>query len=164
MKKTDKFTFFWKSNECFSNWYMSDFTNDLPNKIKYNCSEQCFMHQKALLFGDEDVAKQILKTKHPRDQKVLGRTVKNFDASLWELMAKKLMYEVNKLKFTQNPELFKQLIDTGNTLIVEASPFDKIWGIGMDENHKNVENKSLWLGTNWLGEVLTQLREDLKNK
>ena len=161
MKKTDKFTFFWKSNECFSNWYMSPFTKDGKT---FNCSEQCFMYQKALLFDDQEIAQKILEAKHPRDQKALGRKVKNFDNDIWSKMSKTLMYEVNKLKFTQTPGLLKQLMDTGNTEICETSPYDAIWGIGMDDNHPDVNDKSKWKGQNLLGEVLTQLREDLKKQ
>lgn len=160
MKKTEFYTFFWKDKDCFSNWH--------PSKIEYggitfNCSEQLYMYRKAIFFNDVEIAHEIVATKSPREQKALGRKVKNFDATSWNEVAKDIMYEVNKLKYEQNEKLMDQLLQTDDTEIVEASPYDKIWGIGMDENHPNVEDKTKWEGTNWLGEVLTSLREDIKD-
>lgn len=161
MKKTAEFTFFWKDKDCFSNWYMSEFTQ---GDITFNCSEQAFMYHKALLFDDKKTAEKVLNTKHPRDQKALGREVKNFDSKIWDKISPKVMYEVNELKFSQNPDLYKQLMETGDTELVEASPKDKVWGIGLEETHPDAENKLKWRGRNLLGQVLTELREEFKKQ
>ena len=68
------------------------------------------------------------------------------------------MFQGNYAKFTQNPDLLKTLIDTIGTTLVEASPYDKVWGIGLAEDDPKALNRETWEGTNWLGEVLTDLR------
>lgn len=154
----EKFTFFYRSQNPFSNWYPASFE---VKGIKFNCSEQYMMYAKAMLFGDKETAKQILKAEHPREQKALGRKVQNFDAKIWSEQAKKCVYEGCYAKFTQNENLKLYLLKTAGTTLVEASPTDTIWGIGLAENDPDAQNRATWRGTNWLGEVLTQLREDL---
>ncbi|BCO16270.1 NADAR family protein_gp217 [Bacillus phage vB_BceM_WH1] len=150
------YTFFWGG--IFSQWHKSKFEVD---GITFNCAEQYMMYQKALLFGDEEVAKKILTKSNPRDQKDLGRKVKGFVEETWNKHAKEIVYKGNYAKFTQNPELLKGLKATGQTLLVEASPHDDIWGIGLDEKTARKTPEKDWKGTNWLGEVLTNLRFNL---
>ncbi len=159
--KAEKFTFFWRSDSPFSNWYLADFEID---KIKFNCTEQYMMYGKALLFNDQEIAKKILLTKKPGAQKALGRKVKKFDQVLWNEQAKKIVYTANKAKFVQNEHLLKRLFKTKRTTLVEASPVDPIWGIGLAEEDPKAKDRRKWRGKNWLGEVLTQLREDLMNE
>jgi ribA/ribD-fused uncharacterized protein len=157
--ENEKFTFFYRSAHPFSQWYACFFQ---VKGITYSCAEQYMMHQKALLFGDTVMAEKILKASQPRHQKAFGRKVQDFDAQIWQENAKRIVYEANHAKFTQNKAILQTLMDTDGTTLVEASPTDTIWGIGLDENDARAYSRSTWQGTNWLGEVLTQLREDLK--
>lgn len=155
------FVFFWKTSDvygCFSNWYLADF---ISNGIKYNCSEQYMMHHKALLFKDNATAKKILDTTDPKEQKKLGREVKNFDKQIWDKKAKDIVFAGCYSKFYQNEKLLAILLSTGNKVLVEASPYDKIWGIGLAYDDPRALNKDYWLGTNWLGETLMSVRKDL---
>lgn len=161
MSSTEKFTFFWETRSPFSQWHPSDFTVE---GVEFNCAEQYMMYQKAQLFKDEQIARQILLTKKPRDQKALGRKVRNFDTTVWNNHCKQIVYDANYAKFTQNEALKEALFATVGTTLVEASPYDKIWGIGLTADHPDAQDKSKWQGTNWLGEVLNQLRDNLLNQ
>lgn len=161
MKKYDKYTFFYKTRHPFSNWHPANFEDQ--NGVKYNCSEQYMMYQKAILFGDLDAANDILFARYPKEQKEIGRRVKNFDHKAWDSKAKQIVYEGCKLKFSQNPSMKKVLMETKGTLLVEASPYDRIWGIGLAENDPGIHDPLNWNGLNWLGEVLTELREYFEN-
>ncbi len=153
---SEQFLFFWHG--FLSQWEESEFEVD---GIKYNCAEQYMMASKAKLFGDEDTLAQIMAAEHPRDQKKLGRQVKGFNADRWNAIAREVVYEGNYAKFTQNSDLLEKLLATKGRTLVEASPYDCIWGIGMREGEPGIEDRNNWKGTNWLGEVLTGLREDL---
>lgn len=153
---TDKFVFFYGGP--FSQWYQSRFTLD---GTTYNCAEQYMMAQKALIFGDEEARAKIMKSHSPSDQKAAGRKVKNFDADKWNKVARAFVYRANSAKFS-NPILKNFLLETGDKELVEASPTDVIWGIGLSESDPNRFDKSKWRGTNWLGEVLMEVRKDLR--
>jgi len=152
----EKFTFFW--NGPFSQWGPATFVVD---GVTYNCAEQYMMACKARMFGDEDALASIMEAEHPRDQKRLGRRVRGFKEELWNSRARDIVYEGNYAKFTQNPEFLEKLLATKGTTLVEASPKDCIWGIGMAEGDEGIEDRNNWQHTNWLGEELTNLREDL---
>lgn len=152
----EKFTFFWGG--VFSQWQLADITIDGKT---FNCCEQYMMYKKAMLFNDTEIAEQIMKTHFPNEQKALGRKVKNFDKNAWEEIANEVVYEANYAKFTQNLELQPYLLDTDDTTLVEASKFDKIWGIGLTEDDPLAQDRSTWKGTNWLGIILTAVRENL---
>ena len=155
----EKFTFFWQNKSPFSQWHRSNFTE---HEFQYTCAEQYMMHHKALLMGDTETAAAIIALGYnPREYKALGRKVKPFDAKLWNEKCREIVYQGNLLKFTQNPHLGKQLAATHSTTLVEASPYDTMWGIGLGENDSRAKNRNTWRGTNWLGEVLTKLRKDL---
>ena len=156
---SQKFTFFWHSNSPFSNWYISPFVH---HGITYNCSEQYMMYQKAILFKDFEVAEMILEQTLPKKQKLLGRMVRDYDDSIW---MKECLHTMNlglKSKFTQNEFCLKSLLDTGDTIIAEASPYDKIWGIGLDENDWRATDPTKWEGKNLLGIVLMKVRDELR--
>lgn len=154
----ETFTFFWKTASPFSNWHPATFELD---GHQFNCSEQYMMYRKALLFNDQNTANQILKSDAPGNQKALGRKVKNFDTEVWEAHCRQIVYDGCKAKFLQNDNLLKHLLGTKGTTLVEASPVDPVWGIGLPENNPKAYSRSTWRGKNWLGEVLTQLRDDL---
>lgn len=154
----DNFVFFYGGP--FSQWYPSKFIID---GIEYNCAEQYMMAMKALLFGDRDIHSKIMASKNPKEQKAFGREVKNFNADKWNTICKTVVYEGSYAKFHKDP-LKKVLLATGNREIVEASPYDKIWGIGLGENDPLRFDKAKWSGTNWLGEALMRVREDLRKQ
>ena len=156
MNITDKYVFFW--GEVFSNWFPCEFEID---GIKYNCTEQYMMHQKALLFGDLGIAGRIMESPNPRFQKALGRQVDGFDKEKWEAVCSSIVFKANYAKFTQNEELKQQLLSTGNRILVEASPEDAIWGIGIGESFTGVEDPKNWRGFNLLGWALTLVRQEI---
>ncbi|ARO21437.1 GTP cyclohydrolase (plasmid) [Bacillus tropicus] len=156
---TEKFTFFWQNKSTFSQWHKSMF---MENGQVFTCAEQYMMYHKAMLMGDIKTAQLILDAGYdPRKHKELGRQVTPFNAELWNDNCKEIVYRANYLKFTQNIEMLEVLKSTKGTELVEASPYDKIWGIGLLETDPRAQNKSTWQGKNWLGEVLTQLRMHL---
>lgn len=155
---TNTHVFFWGSE--FSNWYECKFTY-LDNS--FSNSEQAFMSRKAAYFEDWNIFDKILKEgDDPYIAKKLGRQIKNFNADLWMEVCFDEMVDVNLAKYSQNPELKKLLLSTGNKTLVEASPFDKIWGIGLHWNDDKCLDESKWKGTNLLGKALMEVRTKLK--
>lgn len=154
----EKFTFFYRTESPFSQWHPADFE---IGGVHYNCAEQYMMYRKAILFGDMEAAGKIQSALTPREQKEHGRHVRSFDKTLWEAHCKQFVYEANHAKFTQNPHLLKMLLATKGTTLVEASPTDRIWGVGLEEHDPRIKSRATWRGSNWLGEILTKLREDL---
>jgi len=152
----ERFTFFWSGP--FSQWHPCEFIVD---RIKYNCAEQFMMASKARTFSDDVSLQKIMETNNPQLQKSLGRKVSNFDESKWNEVADGFVFQGNIEKFNQNLDLLKKLFDTSGTTLVEASPYDKIWGIGLAEHDPRADNRATWLGQNRLGEVLTKVRETL---
>lgn len=159
MKVTDKHVFFW--NGIYSQWHKAPMIID---KIEYNSCEQYMMHQKALIFGDGDVAKQIMQETNPKEQKKFGRMIKNFDKATWDKNCLAIVYEGNLAKFRQNPELKEEMLNTGDRIFVEASPLDNIWGIGMSENDIGVDDPSFWQGLNLLGQALNLVKNQIKSE
>ena len=152
----EKFTFFWKHR--FGQWSRCKFEVDGHT---YNCCEQYMMAEKARLFNDEESLKKIMASTNPKEQKALGRKVKNFDYEKWNEEKTKIVYKGNYHRFNQNEEDLKLLFETDGTTLVEASPYDKIWGIGMKENDPRALDRDQWIGQNLLGETLTKVRRDL---
>jgi ribA/ribD-fused uncharacterized protein len=157
MRITDKYVFFWSG--IYSQWHKAPMVID---KIEYNSCEQYMMHQKALLFGDEDIAELIMQESNPREQKKYGRMIKGFDKKVWEQNCLAIVYEGNLAKFTQNSDLKSAMLSTGDRFFVEASPKDNIWGIGMAEDEMDVEDPSYWLGLNLLGQALTLVKNKIR--
>lgn len=158
MLKTQTLTLFWRNHEVFSNWYPSNFVIEGQG---FNCGEQWMMYSKAKLFGDHEIAAKILAEAIPRRQKELGRKVHNFDEALWNAHCEDLVYTGLLEKFRQNPDLLDALRATGDTLIAEASPTDRIWGIGLEEEDPRAHDPAKWLGQNRLGKVLMRVRQTL---
>jgi ribA/ribD-fused uncharacterized protein len=119
------------------------------------------MAAKARMFNDDESLAKIMAATLPSDQKKLGRKVKGFEVDKWNAAAKDIVYAGNRAKFTQNPDMLADLLATAGTTLVEASPYDKIWGIGMTDFEAKGCGRAGWRGLNWLGEVLTQLRDDI---
>lgn len=150
------FVFFWGGT--FSQWQPSFFQID---GVEYNCCEQYMMAKKALLFNDFETLAHIMASDQPDDQKALGRKVKGFNVEIWVKYCRKFVYDGNYAKFTQNPKMREELMGTMGKEIVEASPEDPIWGIGLRGNDERAWKKETWLGTNWLGEAIMQVRETI---
>jgi ribA/ribD-fused uncharacterized protein len=153
-----QYTFFFTETSPFSQWYRCSFR---VGDLSFMCAEQFMMHGKARLFDDADIAAKILAADHPRDHKALGRKVKNFDDGAWKRAREKIVMDGNRAKFTQNPELRDVLLATKGTTLVEASPYDKIWGIGLSATDPRAQDSTQWKGQNLLGKILTALRDEL---
>lgn len=151
--------FFWSTGDFLSNFYPATFK--IADRT-YHSSEQAYMHAKALHFDDCASANAIMETTTPRQAKNLGRRVEDYDDKLWGKVKEIYMYGVCMAKFSQNPELLKLLLATGDKILAEASPYDQCWGIGLSKDHKDAQDPKLWRGDNLLGKVLMQVREDLK--
>ncbi|WP_207534433.1 NADAR family protein [Desertivirga arenae] len=162
-----KYIYFWghqpsKSGEiiasCFSQWWKSSFK---VNGFVYPTAEHWMMAQKALLFDDKENFKTILEAQSPGAVKALGRQVKNFENELWEEKRYEIVLKGNFYKFAQNPELKEFLIKTGDRVIVEASPLDSIWGVGLAADDERVNDPNSWQGLNLLGFALMEVRDML---
>lgn len=157
MKTTDKFVFFWGYKDFMSNFYNKPFY--YKGKM-IACSEVGFMLEKAIQFNDEVIIKELATVTKAKIAKDLGGKVKNYDDAVWKAVRFDRMKEVLAEKF-KDPELRKQLLATGDRILVEASPVDNIWGVNMDENHPDIETPSKWQGQNLLGIALMEIRKNL---
>jgi hypothetical protein len=122
------------------------------------------MAEKARLFKDDAALKKILAATDPADQKRYGREVRGFDERRWSAVCYNIVLRGCLEKYRQNPELCEKLLATGNLTFVEASPKDKIWGIGMDKNHKDATKPGRWLGKNLLGKVHDEARRIIRQE
>jgi len=159
----EDFTFFWDGP--FSQWHESSFVLD---GVTYVCAEQYMMAEKARLFEDEEMLDSIMDAEDPRLHKKYGRLVEGFDKDVWEEDESNgrprcwnIVWRGNMAKFSQNPYLLTVLKDTNKTTLVEASPYDRIWGIGLRKDNPRAKNRENWEGLNWLGEVLCSVRSFL---
>jgi len=160
-----KYIFFWgHSNKTqdeigkfvFSQWYPSSFTVD---GVEYQTAEHWMMAQKAGLFGDHEISERILKATKPGEVKELGRKIKGFDEIKWNEEKFEIVKTGNIHKFNQNKKLKEYLLNTADRIIVEASPTDSIWGIGLAQDSKMIENPHTWKGANLLGFAIMAARD-----
>ncbi len=169
MITADKFVFFYSGKEIYSNWHRtpSQFTD--PNTgFVFENSEQHFMWQKAIFFNDLKIADRVARTPDPATVKLAGRLIKGYNDKAWECVREGMMAYSCYLKFSQNAEWGAQLKATGRRILIEASPVDKIWGVGMDEAQASSHATSalngqpfdttLWPGRNLLGKALMTVR------
>jgi ribA/ribD-fused uncharacterized protein len=165
-----KFLYFWghqqsKDNSlttsCLSQWWPSPFQ---INGLAYPTAEHWMMASKALLFNDHSIHARILTAKSPKEVKALGRLVSGFDETRWATYRYEIVLEGTYNKFNQNKGLASYLLATGKKVIVEASPVDKIWGIGLDQDNPRAENPLLWQGDNLLGFALMEARDYIANQ
>lgn len=163
------FLFFWGhqpskdgilTKTCLSQWWKSSFMLD---GITYQTAEHWMMAEKARLFKDQEILQKILMVDSPAAAKKLGRKVKNFNPDTWNQRRFEIVVEGNYHKFSQNNDLKEFLIQTGNRIIVEASPVDAIWGIGIATDHKEISNPAKWRGLNLLGFALMEVRDKILN-
>jgi len=158
------YTFFW--NGPLSQWEPAYFELD---GVEYNCAEQYMMAEKARLFDDDQSLEEIMDSDDPAAQKKLGRLVQGFEQDEWEEdedngypRCWNIVWRGTMAKFSQNPHLLQELLATGDTLCVEASPYDTVWGVGLKASDPHIQNPENWRGTNWLGETLTVARSFLQ--
>lgn len=154
--KKEEFAFFWGGT--MSQWAKSKFIID---GVEFNTCEQYMMYKKALMFNDYDAAKKIMSTLNPKEQKQFGREVKGFKDDVWTKYCREIVYDANVAKFTQNKNMYDELMFTAGRTLVEASPLDKRWGIGLAADNPFAQDRSTWQGANWLGEAIERVREDL---
>lgn len=151
------YLFFWKPKEkngYLSQWYSAEM---YIGGTKYANCEQYMMAQKAILFNDKDIYHKIMITTNPSVIKNLGRKIKNFDEEIWDLHKKRIIFEGNFAKFSQNNNLLEKLLETKELILAEASPYDRIYGIGMKVDDPNIQDTSKW-GDNLLGCTLMNVR------
>lgn len=155
------FEFFYQTKNPFSNWHPAKFTE---GNVEYWCSEQYMMAGKALFFGDVERYKLVMTAKEQPRIKSLGRSVTPYDDRKWSEVRASIVLKANLLKFSQNDKLKEILLGTGNKILVEASPYDDIWGIAMGEEEKGIENPHNWRGQNLLGFTLMATRALLRKE
>lgn len=164
MVVTETFVLFWGEEDIYSNFHPSKFS--LEGHV-FHWSEQAFMWLKALQFGDAKIADALLAqtpyNSSPLECKRLGRQVTPFDEVVWNERGLEAMRRVVAAKFAQNPHLARQLLDTGDRVLAEASPYDRIWGIGWGESDREAQDVSRWKGRNLLGQVLMEVRQSLRD-
>lgn len=164
-----KYIFFWGhtasgtvlTKACFSQWYDSPFEVE---GVKYPTAEHYMMYHKAKLFSDLSAVNQLLDSVDPGKAKAIGRTVNGFDQTIWEKHRMGIAVSGNVAKFSSNPALKEFLIRTGKRILVEASPVDKIWGIGLEEKNPSSTNPYDWKGENLLGFALMEARDLISGK
>jgi ribA/ribD-fused uncharacterized protein len=162
-----RFRFFWGhtpradgklSDACFSQWWKCAFAVD---GIRYASAEHFMMAEKARLFGDDDTRARILAAKQPADAKRLGRLVTGFDEAAWARAREAIVTAGNVAKFGQDERMRAYLMSTGGVVLVEASPRDRIWGIGLAADHRDASDPAKWRGKNLLGFALVRARAQL---
>ena len=165
--KTTDFLMFWGhqpsadgkiTSSCLSQWWESEF--EAEGK-KYRTAEHFMMAQKAILFEDEATLSEILNCETPAAAKKWGRKVKNFDTNIWDAHKYELVKKGNFYKFSQEQNLNAFLLQTATKVLVEASPLDTIWGIGLDKGNEKSTQAATWRGENLLGFALMEVREIL---
>ncbi|KZS42431.1 hypothetical protein AWE51_03030 [Aquimarina aggregata] len=166
--KSLKYLFFWGhtpnkdgsiGKSCFSQWWPSSFEVE---SVSYKTAEHWMMAEKARLFEDHKVLEEIIVCNHPMEAKQFGRKVKNFDPVIWDHHKYEIVKKGNLYKFSQHEDLKEFLLNTKKRILVEASPRDRIWGIGMGQSNEKAQNPNLWRGKNLLGFALMEVRDELK--
>jgi len=167
-KNRVKFLFFWghqKSRSgvltaaCFSQWWAAPFSID---GVQYPTTEHWMMAQKALLFDNSALYHQIIAAKSPAEAKALGRQVTNFEEASWRAQRSAIVVRGNLEMFRQHDDLRTFLLNTKDRVLVEASPVDAIWGIGLAADSERAENPKQWNGLNLLGFALMEVRDILR--
>ena len=146
------------TKSCFSQWFEAAFIVD---SVAYPSAEHFMMAEKARTFGDHRVRDEVLKSRTPAQAKALGRQVSGFDDRTWNDVRFSIVVAANEAKFSQHPELREFLLQTGGKVLVEASPVDPVWGIGLAADHADASTPERWQGLNLLGFALMEVRSRL---
>ena len=147
------------SKSCFSQWWEQAFTVEAE---VFPTAEHYMMVRKARLCGDEEAARKILAAKGPKEAKALGRKVRGFSEEKWLAHREAIVFAGNLAKFGQHATLREFLLETGDAVLVEASPLDTIWGIGAAQADPTATDPAAWRGLNLLGFALMKVREALR--
>ncbi len=158
MKITDTHVYFYSGREIYSNWHNIEHFDPVAG-LTFANTEQNFMWYKADFFKDIETRDKIALEVDPRKVKGLGRQVKNYNEEAWKLVRRGFMAWPNYCKFSQIEDYGNQLKATDDKILVEASPFDCVWGVGLGENAPEILDESKWLGLNLLGYALMDVRE-----
>ncbi|MFC9912001.1 NADAR family protein [Streptomyces sp. NPDC059862] len=145
---------------CLSQWWPSPFTVD---DVEYATAEHWMMAAKARLFEDAEAERRVLAAAHPAQAKKAGRLVRGFDESIWERERFGIVVEGSVHKFGAHADLREYLLNTGERVLVEASPVDRIWGIGLAADDEAASDPERWRGPNLLGFALMEARERLRS-
>lgn len=160
----------------FSQWHPSSFSATLPvlesdggtgdvvsggQRLQFSHAEQAMMAAKASVFGDDEALAAIMAATSPKEQKELGRKVRNFEADIWNAVAYRIVCIMNFEKFTANPDLLERLLRTETRHLVEGAWYDRIWGVGLSWDDPAIDDQANWQGSNWLGEALMAVRAEL---
>lgn len=166
MKITDRYVFFWKA--YIANWSITPHglkTVIHDQEVNVPTSEHLFMAFKADFFKDYVTLNKIINCKTPKEAKDFGREVKNYNNEEWNKVRFDMMYKALSIRFDQDEKFKDQLLNRfGNRQFVEASPFDRIWGVGLDEKDPLIEDSENWQGTNLLGKCLDKLKFERTKK
>ncbi|MER6104343.1 NADAR family protein [Streptomyces sp. NPDC001832] len=166
--KKVKYLYFWGHRprpdgrigaSCLSQWWPAPFTVD---GVTYTSAEHWMMAAKARLFGDAEAEVRAVSAKSPAQAKKVGRLVRGFDEAVWERERYALVVAGSIHKFSHHPQLREFLLNTGDRVLVEASPMDRIWGIGLAADDPRAENPATWRGLNLLGFALMDARAELR--
>ncbi|MEU5741054.1 NADAR family protein [Streptomyces tendae] len=144
---------------CLSQWWPSPFTVD---GVEYATAEHWMMAGKAQLFADAEAERRVLAAAHPAGAKKAGRLVRGFDEAVWERERFRIVVEGSVHKFASDPALRAFLLGTGGRVLVEASPVDRVWGIGLAADDEAAQDPERWRGPNLLGFALMAARERLR--
>lgn len=161
LRQYNGFTFFMEPSSPLSQWHPSEFEVD---GISFCCGEQFMMYKKAMLFNDIEMADKIMATPHPNEHQAFGRSVRGFKSKVWKQHCRNIVYRGNYAKFTQNRWLWDILDNTKDSLLVEAYDQCNYWSVGLVEENPTIKNPKLWPGKNWIGFILTRVREDIRNQ
>ncbi len=162
-----KYLFFWGHQPerdgsigkgCLSQWWPCSFVVDDQS---FASAEHYMMWRKALLFDDSSTALRVLAAASPAEAKALGREVSGYDDAAWAAVRLEIVIAGNLAKFGQDPALRSYLLGTGSRILVEASPLDRVWGIGLEASDPRASDPASWLGLNLLGEALMEVRSRL---
>lgn len=179
MRITDKYVFFykdWLSNYQrtkfkfdvnFNQWINPEYPEGTDASVyEFTSTEQAFMYYKALYFDNQELADKILEEHNPDKCRRMGRQVTRYDDTKWSKIRYEVFYRLNLAKYTQDSILRKKLLEPkfDDKIFVEASPIDKIWGVGLDENNPLIDDEYNWKGQNLLGQIITKIRTKLKNE
>lgn len=145
-----------EENGYLSNWYSSSF---ITGGVTFSSMEQYIMYRKAVCFGDENIATQILAMDNAAEIKALGRIVSGYDESLWNGIRQIVVYEGLLAKFSQNLSLRELLKGTGKAILAECAVKDRIWGVGLSMYDPDRFDRTKWKGQNLLGYTLMMVRE-----
>ncbi|MFF4042107.1 NADAR family protein [Streptomyces sp. NPDC001816] len=143
---------------CLSQWWPSPFVVD---GVEYATAEHWMMAGKARLFGDAEAERRVLAAGHPAEAKKAGRLVRDFDEAIWERERFRIVVEGSVHKFGSDEDLRAFLLNTGDRVLVEASPVDRVWGIGLAADDEAASDPERWRGPNLLGFALMEARERL---